>query len=189
MRFAIFASGSGSNFQAIMQALAEDPAFECVLLFCDQAQAYVVERASQWGVPCVVASPRDFEDREAYESYLAQLCLDHQVDYILLAGYMRQIHQPLLEAYEQRIVNLHPSLLPAFPGRHAIDDAWNYGVKVTGVTLHWVDAGIDSGKIIAQEPVVVADDDTLESLEAKIHAIEHRLYPQVIRELMVGRFE
>lgn len=189
MRFAVFASGSGSNFQAIMEALGEDPAFECVFLFCDQPQAYVLERARQWNVQCFTAQPKDFADRQAYEVYLANLCRDHKIDYVLLAGYMRQIHQPLIEAYDQRIVNLHPSLLPAFPGRHAIDDAWNYGVKVTGVTFHWVDAGIDSGKIIAQEPVVLADDDTLESLEAKIHAIEHRLYPQVIRGLMAGKYE
>ena len=128
---------------------------------------------------------KEFENKAAYEKALLQLLQEQQIDLIVLAGYMRIIGQTLLSYYSNRILNIHPSLLPSFPGLHGIKDAYEYGVKVTGVTVHLVDDGVDTGPIIAQEPVMILPEDTLESLEEKIHQTEHRLYPKVLRDVLL----
>ena len=187
-RLAVFASGNGSNFQAIADAIREgrlDARIE--LLVCDRPKAPVVERAAKAGVPSFVFRPKDYRSREAYESEIVGRLREHQVDLVVLAGYMRLVTPVLLEPYEGRIVNIHPSLLPAFPGLDAIGQALAHGVKVTGVTVHFVDGGMDTGPIIAQRAVEVADDDTPETLAAKIHAVEHELYPQVVGWIRDGR--
>jgi len=187
-RLAVFASGSGSNFQAIVDAVREgrlDARIE--LLVCDRPKAPVVERAAKAGVSSFVFRPKDYLSREAYEAEIVRRLREHRVDLVVLAGYMRLVTPVLLEPYEGRIVNIHPSLLPAFPGLDAIGQALAHGVKVTGVTVHFVDGGMDTGPIIAQRAVEVADDDTPETLAAKIHAVEHELYPQVVGWIRDGR--
>lgn len=183
-RLAIFASGSGSNFEAIVEAwrageLRAEPAV-CV---CDVPGAGVIARANRLGVPVIVASPRDFPSKAAYEEFLADRLDELEISLVCLAGYMRLIGPALLGRYGGRIINIHPSLLPAFKGGHAIRDAFQYGVKVFGVTIHYVDETLDGGKIIAQEAFPY-DGDDIARLETMIHAVEHKLYPLTINRLI-----
>lgn len=187
-RIAIFASGSGSNFQAIADAVkcgVLDVSIE--LLVCDRPSAYVVERAREAGIPALVVRPKDFASKEAYEAHILQHLQERHIDLIVLAGYMRIITDTLVTPYYGRMINIHPSLLPAFPGLNAIKQAIDYGVKQTGVTVHFVDGGMDTGPIIAQMSVAVNDDDTEHSLAERIHPVEHILFPQVIRWLREGK--
>lgn len=187
-RIAIFASGSGSNFQAIVDAVKRrELDVEVALLVCDKPQAKVVQRAYAAGVAAFTFRPKEYASREAYEAEIVRVLEEHEIDLVVLAGYMRLITSVLLEPFEGRIINIHPSLLPSFPGVDGIGDAYRYGVRVTGVTVHFVDDGMDTGPIIAQEPVKIEPDDTLETLAAKIHAVEHKLYPEVIRQISEGR--
>ncbi|KAF1297685.1 phosphoribosylglycinamide formyltransferase [Enterococcus sp. JM4C] len=184
MRAAILASGNGSNFEAIIQAVErQEIAMEVALVFSDKSNAYVLERAKNHQVEAVSFSPKDFSEKSVYEAELLHLLEEYQVEWVILAGYMRIIGPCLLEAFPQRIINIHPSLLPNFPGLHGIKDAFTAKVPQTGVTVHYIDAGVDTGPVIAQEAVTVAEEDTLESLEAKIHQVEHRLYPKVLAEI------
>lgn len=182
-KIAIFASGSGSNFQAIVEAF-NNGGLKALpeVCVCDKPGAYVIERARTLNVPVIVASPRDFADKAAYETFLAEKLKQLDIDLICLAGYMRLIGPTLLEQFAGRIINIHPSLLPSFKGAHGIRDAFEYGVKVFGVTIHYVDETLDGGKIIDQEAFHYEGDD-IDELEAKIHAVEHRLYPRVINLL------
>lgn len=180
-RIAVFASGQGSNFQNLLDASRTgDLDAEIVLLVCDKPQAFVVERARRAGVECYLFNPKSYARREDYEAEIAVELEKRGVDLVVLAGYMRLLTSVLVEPYAGRMINIHPSLLPAFPGKDAIGQAWEYGVKVTGVTVHLVDGGMDTGAVIAQTAVDITPDDTLDSLEAKIHDAEQRLYPQVV---------
>lgn len=185
-KIAIFASGNGSNFEVLAKAIqkADFPA-KLEFLFCDKRQAYALTRAEKLQVPSFAFELKEFDDKATYEAEIVNLLENNQIDYILLAGYMKIIGETLLSKYEGRIINIHPALLPNFRGAHGILDAFNAGVKETGVTVHYVDSGVDTGAIIAQEAVEIKSDDTLESLEAKIHAVEHQLYPKVVRELII----
>lgn len=186
MRVAILASGNGSNFEALAhQFQAGLLPGELILVFSDHHDAYVLERAQRLNVRAFSFEVKEFENKAAYEEALLQLLQEQEIDLIVLAGYMRIIGQTLLSHYSNRILNIHPSLLPSFPGLHGIKDAYEYGVKVTGVTVHLVDDGVDTGPIIAQEPVMILPEDTLESLEEKIHQTEHRLYPKVLRDVLL----
>ncbi|MBM7621986.1 phosphoribosylglycinamide formyltransferase-1 [Bacillus tianshenii] len=189
-RIAIFASGSGSNFQAILDACREGrldatPA----LLICDKPGAYAVERAERAGVQAISFVPKEYGDKAAYENAVLHQLQEHKIDFIVLAGYMRLIGPTLLSAYKNRIVNIHPSLLPAFPGLDAIGQALDYGVKVTGITIHFVDEGMDTGPIIEQVAIEVAEDETRESLQKKIQAIEHIFYPKTLHQLFLNKGE
>lgn len=185
MRIAVFASGNGSNFQAIAEAIASKQVDATLcFLFCDNPKAYVIERAKKMGIPFKVFSPKNYENRAAYESELLQQLELNAVDLIVLAGYMRIIGPTLLMAYANRILNIHPSLLPSFPGKSSIQDAFEANEKETGVTVHVVDEGVDTGPIIAQEKVAILPEDTVDSLEARIHQVEHRLFPQVIQKVI-----
>ncbi|XBG77691.1 phosphoribosylglycinamide formyltransferase [Enterococcus cecorum] len=186
MRVAILASGNGSNFEALAhQFQAGLLPGELIFVFSDHHNAYVLERAQRLNVRAFSFEVKEFENKAAYEKALLQLLQEQQIDLIVLAGYMRIIGQTLLSHYSNRILNIHPSLLPSFPGLHGIKDAYEYGVKVTGVTVHLVDDGVDTVLIIAQEPVMILPEDTLESLEEKIHQTEHRLYPKVLRDVLL----
>lgn len=186
MRVAILASGNGSNFEALAhQFQAGLLPGELAFVFSDHHDAYVLERARRLNVRAFSFEVKEFENKAAYEEALLQLLQEQQIDLIVLAGYMRIIGQTLLSHYSNRILNIHPSLLPSFPGLHGIKDAYEYGVKVTGVTVHLVDDGVDTGPIIAQEPVMILPEDSLESLEEKIHQTEHRLYPKVLRDVLL----
>lgn len=186
MRVAILASGNGSNFEALAhQFQAGLLPGELAFVFSDHHNAYVLERARRLNIKAYSFEVKEFENRAAYEKALLQLLQEQEIDLIVLAGYMRIIGKTLLSHYSNRILNIHPSLLPSFPGLHGIKDAYEYGVKVTGVTVHLVDDGVDTGPIIAQEPVMILPEDSLESLEEKIHQTEHRLYPKVLRDVLL----
>ena len=173
-RIAVFASGNGSNFEAIAAACerGEIPA-RIALAVCDKPEARVVERAANHGVECFVFRPKEYGSKADYA----------QVDLVCLAGYMRLCGEELLGAYGGRIINIHPALLPAFKGAHAIRDAFEYGVKVYGVTIHGVDASLDGGPIIAQRAFAYEGRD-LDELEAMVHAVEHPLYIETIGKLL-----
>ncbi|MBU5361312.1 phosphoribosylglycinamide formyltransferase [Enterococcus raffinosus] len=185
MRIAVLASGNGSNFEVIAQAIKDKKIeAELVLLFSDHHDAYVLERGKKFGVPCESFELKEFCDKKSYEAALLEQLKRYEVELVVLAGYMRIIGKDLLEAFPNRIVNIHPALLPNFPGLHGIKDAYEAGVKETGVTIHYVDSGVDTGPIIAQGKVQVAESDCLEDLEKKIHQVEHQLYPQVLAEIV-----
>lgn len=181
-RVAVFASGNGSNFEALARACASGEVdAEIAVCITDKPGAYVVTRASNLGIPSEEFRPKDFGSKLEYERAVLDALDLHKVDFICLAGYMRLIGAVLLDAFEGKIINIHPSLLPSFKGAHAIKDAFDYGVRITGVTVHYVDESLDGGKILAQAPVENSETDTLDSLETKIHACEHKLYPRALQ--------
>ncbi|WP_102347878.1 phosphoribosylglycinamide formyltransferase [Bacillus sp. Marseille-P3661] len=184
-KVAVFASGNGSNFQAIIDAIKVDElSCEVAMLICDRPDAKCINRAETADIPTFAFIPKEFERKADYEAEILAKLQPLDVDLIVLAGYMRLIGGTLLSAYEGRIINIHPSLLPAFPGKDAIGQAFQAKVKVTGVTIHYVDEGMDTGPIIAQETVTVDEDETYESLEVKIQKVEHRLYPSTLNKLL-----
>lgn len=183
-KIAIFASGNGSNFQSIMEAEAKkELKIKTSLLVCDHHEAYVLQRAQKLGIPIFCFNPKEYEDKKAYEEVILEHLLAEGVEYLILAGYMRLIGPTILREYEGRIINIHPSLLPAFPGKDAIGQALDAKAKETGVTVHYVDEGMDTGPVIAQESVRIYENDTEESLKKRIQIVEHRLYPSVLKEL------
>lgn len=185
MRLAVFASGTGSNFVAIQKAIENgDLEGTITCLICDCPGALVVERAEAFGIETLVLSPKRFNSKADYEAAILDFLLEKEVQLIVLAGYMRLIGPTLLKPFASRILNIHPSLLPAFPGLHAIEKAYEAHVKETGVTIHFVDEGMDTGPILAQETIELHPNETLDSLESKIHAIEHRLYPMTIQKVI-----
>ncbi|MFC3883471.1 phosphoribosylglycinamide formyltransferase [Bacillus songklensis] len=185
MNIAVFASGTGSNFAAILQAIKAEQIknVEVVLLVSDYPEALAVQKAKDEHIPVFAFKAKDYPDKQAYEKRILEKLKERRVDVIVLAGYMRLIGDVLLQAYGGKIINVHPSLLPAFKGKDAIGQALDYGVKVTGVTVHFVDEGMDTGPIIAQRVVKIDKDETRETLMKKIQEQEHRLLPQVIQSL------
>lgn len=182
---AIFASGTGTNFEALVQAIHRDDLPVTVgLLVCDRQKAVVLQKAAALKIPTFVINFKAHASKAQAEAEILQQLTNHGIEAILLAGYMRIIGPTLLQAYPNKILNIHPALLPSFPGAHGIEDAFSAGVKTTGVTIHYIDAGIDSGPIIAQESVPILPDDTLATLAARIHQTEHRLYPAVLKDLI-----
>lgn len=187
VRLAVFASGTGSNFASIAQAVRDRALdVELALLFCDNPGAPVLERAREFSVPTLTFTPADCGTRLGYEQRILDSLLAESIDLVALAGYMRIVRSPLLEAYAGRIVNLHPALLPAFPGVRAIADAFEAGASETGVTVHFIDAGTDTGPIIAQRAVPIDPGEGLEELESRIHQVEHQMYPEVLQSVIGG---
>ncbi|AIC93606.1 phosphoribosylglycinamide formyltransferase [Shouchella lehensis] len=188
MRLAIFASGSGTNAENLIQQTQKGLAKgDVVLVVSDKRQAPVLKKASELGVETAEVIPSSFEDKQAYETYLIERLNAAKVEFILLAGYMRLIGPVLLQAYEGRIVNIHPSLLPHFPGLDAVRQALEAKAKETGVTIHYVDAGMDTGPVIAQEKIAIELDDDHVSLTKKIQAVEHQLYPHVVNQIVAEK--
>ncbi|WP_046213908.1 phosphoribosylglycinamide formyltransferase [Paenibacillus wulumuqiensis] len=189
MRIAVFASGQGSNFQAMVDAqrsgLLGSAAVE--LLVCDKPEAPVVERARRAQVDTFVFRPKEYSSREQYELEILAELAKRQIDLIVLAGYMRLLTPTMVNPYMGRMINVHPSLLPAFPGKDAIGQALAYGVKLTGITVHFVDNGMDTGPIIAQQSLPIEAGDTADTLAARIHRIEQTLYPQVVAHIAAGQ--
>ncbi|WP_312475414.1 phosphoribosylglycinamide formyltransferase [Neobacillus sp.] len=182
---AVFASGSGSNFQAIIDAVQMgELAANLSLLVCDKPGAYAIERANTARIPSFVFSAQDYPSKADYEKEICLLLKNSHVDLIVLAGYMRLIGPTLLREYEGRIVNIHPSLLPAFPGKDAIGQVLAAKANWSGVTIHFVDEGMDTGPIIVQERVRVEENESRESLQKKIQAKEHKLYPSILQMLL-----
>ncbi len=188
LRLAVLASGSGSNLQAIIDANegGEVPA-EIAVVVSNKSSAFALERARRHGIPAIHLDPTAFPSREAYDRRLAQIIDDHHVDLIAMAGYMLLLSPWFIRHFKNRVMNIHPALCPAFPGTNGIEDALAYGVRVTGVTVHFADEGCDTGPVILQYPVLVSDDDDRESLAERIHAVEHRLYPLAIRLYAEGK--
>ena len=185
-RLAVFASGTGTNFEAIVTACerGQIPA-EVAVLVCDKPAAAVVERAARHGVEAFVFQPKSFPSKADMENAIADELDKHGIDWVCLAGYMRIITDTLLSRYGGRIINIHPSLLPAFPGARAVEQALSYGVKVYGVTIHYVNNELDGGRIIAQRAFDYKGSDP-DELEAMVHAVEHPLYVETIGELIAG---
>jgi phosphoribosylglycinamide formyltransferase-1 len=183
-KIAVFASGNGSNFQAIIDEIAKGNLIaEIAVLVTDKPDCFAVKRALNHNIPIFSFNPKNYKSKEEYEKEIAFYLIEKNVSLLVLAGYMRLIGDVLLQAFNNRIINIHPALLPAFPGKNGIQQAYQYGVKIFGVTVHYVDAGMDTGKIIAQESFKANGTETLEEIELKIHAIEHQLYAKVIQEM------
>lgn len=183
-RVAVFASGTGTNFEAMMSS--RDREFDVVMLVCDQPKAHVIGLAAGFGVETVILEPKKFASKNDYETEILTRLKRANVQWIVLAGYMKIVGEDLLEAYPNKILNVHPSLLPSFPGKDAVGQALEAGVKVSGVTIHYVDEGVDTGPIIAQEPITVFPNDTRDSLQGRIQQVEHVLYTKVINEITNG---
>ncbi len=182
LKLAVLASGNGSNFVALCDAeiAGELPKCRISLLICNKPEVQVLNHAKIYKIPFRCIPHQSFSSREEFDEEMLKELNNHDIDLIVLAGFMRILTPKFIRSFPNRIINVHPSLLPAFPGKDAIGDALKYGVKVTGVTVHFVDEGVDSGPIILQEAVKVSNDETTESLRAKIQQIEHRLLPKAV---------
>lgn len=188
MAVGVLVSGSGTNLQALLDAQAAGAlGARIVVVVSNRADAPALDRAARAGVPAAVVPHRGHASREAFDRALVDVLRAHGARLVVLAGFMRLLTPAFLDAFPQRVLNVHPSLLPAFPGVDAQAQALAYGVKVTGCTVHLVDVGMDSGPIVFQAPVPVRDDDTVEALRARILAEEHRLLPAAVRALAEGR--
>jgi len=189
-RLGVLISGRGSNLQTIIDShAAGDVDASIALVVSDRADAAGLKRARDAGIETVHLNPRDHADRDAYDRAIAALLRSREVTLVCLAGYMRLVHQPLLDAFPQRILNIHPSLLPAFPGLDAQRQALAHGVQVTGATVHLVTSELDGGPIVLQASVPVLPDDTVDTLSARVLVQEHRIYPEAIRIVLNGRWK
>lgn len=189
-RLGVLVSGTGTNLQAILDATeAKDYPAEVAIVISNVAGAPALERAKKKGIPTAVIPHALYETRGEFERDIAVQMENHKVDLVILAGFMRVLTPFFIRLFPNRIMNIHPALLPAFPGTHAIERAWKEKLPVTGVTVHFVDEGTDTGPILLQEEVPIEPGISLERLEAKIHEVEHRLYPKAIRLFAEGKLE
>ena len=188
LNIGVLISGSGTNLQAIIDAI-ESGALDArvSIVISSRPDAYGLKRAEAAGIQTVALSREVYEDVDAANEMIATMLVKAGCDYVVMAGYMRKVTDAILMAFPDRVLNLHPALLPSFKGAHAIDDAFNAGVKVTGVTVHFANAEYDKGPIVAQRAVEVAETDTVDTLEEKIHAVEHGIYPEVLQWISEGR--
>ncbi|HCC68959.1 MAG TPA: phosphoribosylglycinamide formyltransferase [Nitrospiraceae bacterium] len=186
----VLASGRGSNFQAILDNISSGfLKAKVAVLISDNPKAYALERARKHGIEALYINSKDFKDKDSYYFRIADELKNRSVGLVILAGFMRIVGKPLIEQYRNRIMNIHPAILPSFPGLHGQKQASDYGVKISGCTVHFVDEGIDTGPIIIQAAVPVYDDDTEESLSERILKHEHRIYPAAIKLFSEGRLE
>lgn len=187
LRLAVLASGRGSNLQAIIDAITEGRLHAVLaLVISNKAESQALERARKHGAPAVFLDPKATPGRDAYDAVILEHLRKHDVGLVALAGYMKIVTRVLIDAYANRIMNIHPSLLPSFPGLKAQQQALDWGAKVSGCTVHFVEEGVDTGPIIQQAAVPVLEGDTAESLEARILAQEHRIYPEAIQLFAEG---
>lgn len=185
IRLGVMASGSGSNFEAIAQAIqAEQLNARIQVLIYNNPAAGVCDRAQRLQIPAVLHNHRDAASREALDRSIVQTLREHEVECVVMAGWMRIVTPVLIDAFPNRILNIHPSLLPSFKGIRAVEQALASGVKIAGCSVHRVVAAVDSGEILAQAAVPVLSNDTTESLQARIHCQEHRIYPQAIAAMI-----
>ena len=191
MNIAVFASGNGTNLQAIIEAISSRDIKNCniALLVSNNKDAYALTRARKAKIETFVLSHKDFNSREDYDKEIIKELKKRNVELVVLAGFMRLISSYFVNEYRNKIINIHPSLLPAFKGTHGIKDAFESGVKTTGVTVHFVDDELDHGPIILQESVPIEKGDTLKSLEERIHKTEHKLYPKAIGLFIEGKLK
>ena len=190
MNFAVLASGRGGNLKAIIEAVERgEITAHLKLVISDKKEAYALTHAREAQIPAVYINPKDFNDRPSFDRAVVERLREFKIDFVVLAGYMRLLSSYFIQQYPDKILNIHPSLLPAFKGTHALKEAFDYGVRVTGPTVHFVVDEMDAGAIILQEPVRIDPKDTLESLEEKIHQAEHRIYPQAIELFVRGKLK
>lgn len=187
LKIGVLLSGSGTNLQAIIDAAAEGLPVEIVHVVSSRPDAFGIERAHRAGIPVTVLNRDVYSDPVEADKRIAETLRYAHAEYVVMAGYMRKVTPVLLDAFPDRVLNLHPALLPSFKGAHAIQDAFDAGVKVTGITVHFANEDYDKGPIVAQRAVEVREDDTLDDLEAHIHEVEHVLYPEVLRLVAEGR--
>lgn len=187
LKIGVLLSGSGTNLQAIIDAAAEGLPVEIVHAVSSRPDAYGIERAHRAGIPATVLNRDVYADPIEADKRIVETLRFAGADYVVMAGYMRKVTPVLLDAFPDRVLNLHPALLPSFKGAHAIQDAFDAGVKVTGITVHFANEDYDKGPIVAQRAVEVREDDALDDLEARIHEVEHVLYPEVLRLIAEGR--
>ena len=188
MNLAIFASGNGSNFAALVEAVKEKKIkAKLVVLVCDKPEAFVVKRAEKKRIRAILVKREDFVNRADFEAAIIQRLKNYKIDLIALAGFMRMLSPGFVKLYRKRIINIHPSLLPAFKGAQAISDALEAKVSFTGVSVHFVDNQMDHGPIILQKQIKIKRTDTLNSLKKRVHALEHKLYPQAIKLFLDGK--
>jgi phosphoribosylglycinamide formyltransferase 1 len=178
----VLVSGAGTNLQALL-----DAGLPVVAVASNNTKAPALDRAAKAGIEAGAFPAVEFDSRERRDEEMAEWLAERSVELVVLAGFMQLLTAPFLERFPGRILNVHPSLLPAFPGAHAVEDALAHGVKVTGATVHFVDEGIDTGPIVLQEAVEVREDDTAESLHARIQQVEHRLLPHAVRLFLDGK--
>jgi len=190
MNIAVFCSGSGTNLQAIIDAHKRgDIKADFKLVVSDVPSCLALERAKKAGIKTLIVERKDFKSKEDFEAEIIKNLKKEKIDLIVLAGYMRLISADFINQYKNKILNIHPALLPSFKGTQGIKDAFEYGVKVTGPTVHFVTQDMDAGPIILQGAIKVTEDDTEESLAQAIHKEEHKLYPKVIQLFVEGRLK
>jgi phosphoribosylglycinamide formyltransferase-1 len=190
LRLGVLASGRGSNFQSIIDEIEfRRLDAEIVVLITDNPSAFAIERAKKHGIEYLVMRPKEYSSRDDYFVKIAEELRKRDIGLVVLAGFMRIVGKPLIDAFPNRIMNIHPALLPAFPGLHGQRQALEYGAKISGCTVHFVDEGMDTGPIIIQAAVPVFQDDTEETLSERILRLEHKIYPEAIRLFSEGRIE
>lgn len=187
LKIGVLLSGSGTNLQAIIDAAAAGLPVDIVAAVSSRPDAYGIERAQAAGIPVTVLNRDVYADPEAADALIARTLHAAGAEYVVMAGYMRKLTPVMLDAFPDRVLNLHPALLPSFKGAHAIADAYAAGVKVTGVTVHLANEDYDKGPIVAQRAVSVLPGDDVDALEARIHEVEHEIYPTVLRAIAEGR--
>ncbi|MBF2025270.1 MAG: phosphoribosylglycinamide formyltransferase [Oscillatoriales cyanobacterium C42_A2020_001] len=181
LKLGVMASGSGTNFEAIAQAIADGQLHAQIqVVIYNNPGAKVAARAERWGCPTVLLNHREFANREALDTAIVHTLKESGADWVIMAGWMRIVTSVLIDAFPDRVINIHPSLLPSFKGAHAIEQAFNAGVKITGCTVHLVRLEVDSGPILMQAAVPILLEDTLETLQARIQVQEHRIFPAAI---------
>ena len=191
LKIAVLASGQGSNFQSIIDSVESGYLKNVTIrvLVTDNPDAIALTRARKHGIEHIVITPKKFGSRDLYDCGIADELSKREIGLVVLAGYMRIVGRPLVEAFKNRIMNIHPALLPSFPGLHGQKQAIDYGVKISGCTVHFVDEGIDTGPVIMQAAVPARHDDTEESLSERILTYEHKIYPEAIRLFSEGLLE
>jgi len=190
MKFAVFVSGNGSNLQAIIDSVQKgEITAKLAVVFSNNRKARALERASKAGIKTLCLVRKDYATPQSYDRDIAIHLKEEGIDFIVLAGYMKLLSPWFVKQYPNQIINVHPSLLPSFKGAKGIKDAWTYGAKVTGVTIHFVNDKMDSGPIIAQESIKIKEGETLEHLEERIHRVEHRIFPNAIQMYVEGRLK
>ena len=190
MKLAVFISGTGTNMVAIHNAIKDgalDATIELIVSSNDYAKG--IDYARNEGLDLLVFTPADYDDPEAIDARIVEALEEHDIEYVAMAGYMRKVTPVLLDAFPNRVVNLHPALLPKHRGAHAIQDAFEAGDEVTGITIHFANEEYDKGPIIFQHEVPVLPDDTIDDLETRIHAAEHEYYPQVLQQIARGEVQ
>jgi phosphoribosylglycinamide formyltransferase-1 len=181
-RIAVFASGFGSNLQALIDySRTQGLNGKIVLVFSNNKNAYALKRAKKSKIKAVFMDPLKYKIRQKYDLKIVELLKKERIDLIVLAGYMFLLSPEFVKKFKNKILNIHPALLPSFKGEHGIQDAYDYGVKITGVTVHFVDEDLDSGPIILQSPCYIKDGESVEKLEEKIHKVEHKIYPRAVK--------